>query len=214
MTYKLPKNLPGSLTLGAKTFSLVTPKVSTTRGVCVGNDGSWFYYFPKAVVDDATQPNIGHRRHFSVRNAAGRRAVHISMKPSTGKPDDIMIWYRYDKQWTGKVDEPAGWGRIDPYKGQNAGRVAKAVALLKQFLEAMTAEAEGKSTAKPVQPCLSPPIWTASSSSSGGAWDEDFPPPVPRDTTPPSSPSASPVQPRIQLPVLDSWEDWEDDDGK
>ncbi len=173
MPYTLPKTLPAELLINGKSYKLVTPKESVRRKVCKSNKDGWFYYFNKAVVDGPTLA-IGNKRHFSVKNAKENRSVHISMKShgTTGpKRDNIMIWYRYDKQWTGNTTEEAGWGRTSfPHMDKN--RVDKAVDMLTAFLEAMTAAAEGRAVA--VTPCLSPPLSTIPLISSK-EW-EDFQP--------------------------------------
>jgi hypothetical protein len=190
MPYELPPKLPAELLVAGKTYKLVTPSKSIERGVCRGNDGSWFYYFNKDVVDGNTV-YIGDRRHFSVRKAKGQRAVHISLKPhdatatKAAKPDEIMIWYCYDNCWNGREQLPAGWGRTH-FRNQDADRVRKAVDLLTAFLKAMDAVATGGG-ATVVQPVLSPPIAV-----------------VPIDITPPP-PAPSPVP--ILEKVVDSWED-------
>lgn len=203
MSYSLPNKLPELLLVGDKTFKLLTPKESVRRGVCKSNSDGWFYYFNQKVLDGG-EKEIGSRRHFSVQQAKNRRSVHISMKPSAAKNDTIMIWYRYDAQWTGQRTEPEGWGRIDPRPGQNATRVEKAARLLKTFLEAMDAVAKGGS-AVPVKPCLTPPI--VSLSSTWNDWgvttetDNFFPPPI-----------ATPVTPKTTAELLGKAEsdDWED----
>jgi hypothetical protein len=163
MVYQLPKRLPEELLVSGKTYKRVGGAASVTRGVCKGNDGSWHYYFNKAAVESAVN-EIGSRRHFSVCTANGKRSVHISMKPQgattfkAAKPDEILIWYRFEEQWTGNKKEAEGWGRTAFY-GKDAVRVAKAVTLLRTFLEAMTAQAEG-GTGGLVTPVLSPPIST------------------------------------------------------
>ena len=194
MPHKLPKQLPKLILIGDKTFKLITPKESITRKVCQGNDGSWFYYFNQKVVDGSTA-EIGQRRHFSVRQAVGQRAVHISMKPSENKQDEIMIWYRYDEQWTGKRMEAVGWGKTNPYPGQNVDRVNKAVKLLETFLKAMTAVAEG-GAAVPIQPCLTPPLVPVTT------WD-GFPPPIPVSLVPVSNG----VSTLSGKEVVDYWDD-------
>jgi hypothetical protein len=163
MVYQLPNRLPEELLVSGKAYKRVGGPASVNRGVCRGNDGSWHYYFNKLVVDSAVI-GIGSRRHFSVCTANGKHSVHISMKPQgptaikAAKPDEILIWYRFEDQWTGNKKEAKGWGRTTFY-GKDADRVAKAVGLLRAFLEVMTARAEG-GTGGLVTPVLSPPVST------------------------------------------------------
>lgn len=161
MPYELPSKLPEELVVQGKTYKLVAGKKSVERGVCKGNDGSWFYYFNKQVVDGSTV-DIGSRRHFSVRKANGQRAVHISLKPHGAtltkpeKRDDIQIWYSYDDCWNGSRQVKKGWGRVS-FANKDADRVDKAFDLLKDFLEAMDAVATAPSTPA-VQPAPRPPL--------------------------------------------------------
>ena len=194
MPHELPSKLPPELGVNAKTYKLITPTQSVARGVCRSNDGSWFYYFNKDVVDGNTL-YIGDRRHFSVRKAKGQRAVHISLKrhdataTKAAKLDDIMIWYCYDSSWDGRQQVPVGWGRTS-FRNQDAVRVQKAVDLLEAFLKAMDAAASG-GNAPLVQPVLSPPIAV-----------------IPAAVTPPpAAPPPTPV-PVVQKAV-DSWEELE-----
>jgi hypothetical protein len=192
MTYKLPNKLPEEIFVRGKKYKRVGGKRSVERRVCKSNDGSWHYYFNSAVVDgEAT--DIGQRRHFSVHSATGQRSVHISLKAhaATGpKKDDIMIWYRYEAQWTDKTMEQDGWGRTR-FDYQDQIRLNKAIGLLTDFLKAMHEKAEP--SAKPVTPCLSPPISAIPISTGEGMWDD-----------PPSSTSTT-----ITAPVVtpDSWDD-------
>jgi hypothetical protein len=182
--YELPNKLPAELLVMGKTYKLVPPGESVKRGVCKGNDKSWFYYFNKDVVDGDTV-NIGNRRHFSVRKANGQRAVHISMKPhGAGKRDDIMIWYNYDAGWDGRKTVPAGWGRTPTGMWDN-NRVTKAVDLLDAFLKAMDAVAKPPTTPAP-PPTPGPALVV-----------------IPVSTAPPQPPPP----PATVLPTVDSWED-------
>jgi hypothetical protein len=197
MVYQLPKPLPAELIVSSKAYKRVGGQEAVRRGVCSSNDGSWHYYFSKQVVD-ADPQSIGERRHFSVCSANKRRSVHISMKPhaetesKARKPDEIMIWYRYDDQWTGNKTELAGWGRTH-FHGKDADRVAKAVDLLRAFLEAMNTAAVG-GTPAPIAPVLSPPLSTftvVSDEEAERAFQESQSKPPPADNS----------------NVKDSWED-------
>jgi hypothetical protein len=199
MTYKLPKKMPDQILVRGKTYKRVGGQRAVERGVCKSNDGSWHYYFNISVVDGEA-PDIGQRRHFSVHNAKGHRSVHISMKAhaTTGpKKDNIMIWYRYDTQWTGKTSEPEGWGRTR-FDYQNQDRLNKAIGLLTDFLEAMHEVAEP--SAKPVTPCLSPPISAIPISTGEGMWD-DPPSSTPKPSASTASTSSAPVV------TKDAWDD-------
>lgn len=171
MPYQLPNKMPEEITIGAKTFKRVGGKLSVTRGVCKSNDGSWHYYFNKQKVD---QPGpLGQQRHFSVHTATGQRSVHISMKShgATGpKRDNIMIWYRYDEQWTGNEKGPVGWGRTR-FNHMNQTRLTKACDVLKLFLEAMTRAAEG-GVLPAIQPNLTPVVSATPTQFNEVDWEE------------------------------------------
>ena len=205
MPYRLPNKLPDEIVVSGKTYKRVGGKASVDRGVCTSNDGSWHYYFNKTVVD-APGP-LGGQRHFSVRTTGGQRAVHISMKPrsTTGpKRDDIMIWYRYESQWTGRQTEPEGWGTTS-FPSKNRTRVEKGVNVLRAFLEAMTEVAEGRLPA--ITPCLTPPLSTfpvVSPSTDSGEWNDAVPSAT---TTIFSSWDDEDTTTANNTPVKDSWED-------
>jgi len=190
MTYELPSKLPAELDIEGKTYKLVVPRDSVKRGVCKGNDGSWFYYFSKKVVDGDTV-NIGNRRHFSLRKANGQRAVHISLKPQQAtfakaeKRDDIQIWYSYDDCWDGRKTVKKGWGKT-PTGVWDKGRVDKAFDLLQGFLEAMHAAATTPSAPAP-QPAPRPPAAL-----------------IPVAVAPPQTPPPPVV---LSTTVVESWED-------
>jgi hypothetical protein len=191
--YELPNKLPNELVVSGKTYTLLAAKKSVERGVCKSNDGSWFYYFNRQVVDGSTV-NIGSRRHFSVRKATGQRAVHISLKPhgaTLAKPekrDDIQIWYSYDACWNGQRRVPSGWGRT-PSGVRDRDRLDKAFDLLEAFLEAMHAVATAPS-APVVQPNPRPPVAM-----------------IPAAVAPPQAPPP----PVVVLPTVDDWESLPDD---
>jgi hypothetical protein len=198
MTYSLPAKLPNELLCDGKVYKVVSGKTSVNRGVCTSNTGQWLYYFNKEVV--AGKGNIGARRHFSVNTGAGQRSVHISLKSNEDKfkADNIMIWYRFDEQWTGRKREEAGWGKTK-FRGQDADRVRKAVALLTKFLEAMTAVAEG-GTGVPkaaIAPVLSPPL--------AALPDYDWEAIEAAFSARSSEPASAPMS--LNLPDVDDWED-------